>query len=65
MDALMSQSKGGFCYQDMFTILGGGSIESGGFNTNFCGLAKGYASKSSKQSIIEIFTKYIFHSLFY
>lgn len=47
MDALMSASRDGFCYQDQFTILGGGSVESGGFNTHICGLAKGYASKST------------------
>jgi hypothetical protein len=46
MDALMAPAKNRFCYQDMFTIIGGGSVEADGFNTNFCGLAKGYASKT-------------------
>jgi len=45
MAADMARSHGGFCYQDQFTILGGGSVESDGFNTHFCGLAKGYSSK--------------------
>lgn len=52
MDALMSQSQDGFCFRDQFTILGGGSIHSDGFNTHFCGLAKGYSSKNIKNDLL-------------
>ncbi|CAB3385927.1 Hypothetical predicted protein [Cloeon dipterum] len=44
MDAKMGPTKDGFCYQDMLTVVGGGSVESNGFNTQICGLAKGYAT---------------------
>ncbi|XP_059488930.1 phenoloxidase-activating factor 1-like [Neocloeon triangulifer] len=44
MDALMGQTRDGVCYQDQFTVIGGGFTDSDGFNTHICGLAKGYAT---------------------
>jgi hypothetical protein len=41
----MGQSIDGYCYQDSFTVLGGGSLLDNGFNTPFCGIIKGYSSK--------------------
>ncbi|CAB3377106.1 Hypothetical predicted protein [Cloeon dipterum] len=44
MDGILATPRNGFCFQDMFTIGGGGTVESSGFNTQMCGRVKGFAT---------------------
>ncbi|CAB3377111.1 Hypothetical predicted protein [Cloeon dipterum] len=44
MDVMLAPARNGFCFQDMFMIAGGGTVENSGFNTQICGLVKGFAT---------------------
>ncbi|XP_059489011.1 transmembrane protease serine 9-like [Neocloeon triangulifer] len=44
LDALLAPSRSGVCFQDLFTVVGGGTVDATGFNTNMCGLLKGYST---------------------